>query len=190
MNMLESVKAIYKKISAGYSKLLMFLFYPSCKLHSRISFWEYVFPQRLINLHNSRHCRWPVHFTSQVACPERIKVGIYSAPGRSPGCYIQAINGIFFGDNVTISPGVKIIAANHDFCDYKKHTKMPPIKIGDNCWLGANCIILPGVQLGEHVIVGAGAVVTKSFSDNCLIGGVPAKLIKQIEPYCENGDDA
>lgn len=109
---------------------------------------------------------------------------IYTAPGRSPGCYIQASSGIIFGDNVTIAPGVKIISSNHDFCDYRKHIEAEPIRICDNCWLGTNCVILPSVQLGEHVIVGAGAAVTKSFPDNCLIGGVPAKLIKQIEPYC------
>jgi acetyltransferase-like isoleucine patch superfamily enzyme len=100
-----------------------------------------------------------------------------------PGCYIQANNGIEIGRNIRIGPHVSIISANHNIDDFDKHDKAPPIVLGDNCWLGAGCIILPGVILGDHVIVAAGAVVTKSFADNCIIGGVPAKVIREIGPY-------
>ena len=55
--------------------------------------------------------------------------------------------------------------------------KEKPIIIGKNCWIGTNVVILPGVELGDNVIVGAGAVVTKSFLSNCVLAGVPAKLI-------------
>ena len=56
--------------------------------------------------------------------------------------------------------------------------------IGDNCWIATNAVILPGVELGEHVIVGAGSVVTQSFKENnILIGGVPAKIIKKLDNY-------
>ena len=83
-----------------------------------------------------------------------------------------------------VGPGVKIISANHNILDFSKYDKCKPIIIGDQCWLGSNCVILPEVELGNHVIVGAGAVVTKSFPANCVIGGVPARIIKKIEPYC------
>jgi len=64
--------------------------------------------------------------------------------------------------------------------NYNSHDKsVPPIKIGKNCWLGANSVILPGVELGDNVIVAAGAVVTKSFSNNLVIGGVPAKILSE-----------
>ena len=54
--------------------------------------------------------------------------------------------------------------------------------IGEKCWIGMNCVVLPGVTLGDHTIVGAGAVVTKSFKDGyCVIAGNPAKKIKDIE---------
>jgi len=73
---------------------------------------------------------------------------------------------------------VKIISANHKIEDLSKHEKTRPIRIGKDCWLGANAIILPGVELGDRVIVGAGTVVTKSFPSNCIIMGVPARIIR------------
>ncbi len=120
-----------------------------------------------------------VHYTSIVS--KTIHLGKNVAPylANSGGCYIQGINTIFIGDYCMIAPGVKIISANHDIADYSKHDKtVNPIRIGNNCWLGANCIILPGVELGDNVIVGAGAVVTKSFPENVIIGGNPAKILK------------
>lgn len=105
-----------------------------------------------------------------------------------PGCYIQAINGIEIGKNVRMGPSIKIISANHDILNFDKHIKCKPIKIGDNCWIGANAIILPGVELEDHVIVAAGSVVTKSFTKNCVIGGVPARVLKKINAYSCNSD--
>jgi maltose O-acetyltransferase len=55
-----------------------------------------------------------------------------------------------------------------------------PVTIGDNVWIGANATICPGVTLGNGVVVGAGAVVTKSFPDNVVVGGVPARILKQV----------
>ena len=55
-----------------------------------------------------------------------------------------------------------------------------PIKIGDNCWIGGHAVINPGVILGNNVVVASGAVVTKSFGDNVVIGGNPAKVLKEI----------
>lgn len=52
-----------------------------------------------------------------------------------------------------------------------------PVKIGKNCWIGGNAVINPGVTLGDNVVGGSGAVVTKSFGDNVILAGVPAKII-------------
>ena len=93
------------------------------------------------------------------------------------------MNGIIIGKNVRLGPGVKIVSASHNLVNYDIHDKTEPIEIGDNCWLSANAIILPGVKLGNHVVVAAGAVVTKSFPDNCLVAGVPARIIRMLDAY-------
>lgn len=93
--------------------------------------------------------------------------------------YIQAINGIIVDSSLLIGPDVKIISANHNFDDYKKWNKSSPIIIKKNVWIGANAVILPGVTIGNNCIVGAGSVVTKSFEDNSIIGGNPARIISK-----------
>lgn len=81
------------------------------------------------------------------------------------------------GDDTIFAPGVMIISANHDPNDFSRWVEAGPITIGKRCWIGVGAIILPGVQLGDDVIVGAGAVVTKSFPSGSVIAGVPAKVI-------------
>ena len=76
------------------------------------------------------------------------------------------------------------ICSNIDIFDYDSHVEAKPIKIGKYCWIGANAVILPEVILGDHTIVAAGSVVTKSFEKgNCIMGGVPATEIKSIDEY-------
>lgn len=130
--------------------------------------------------------KWPVHWSSLVAHADRItrKYPDSATPGFGPGQYIQAINGVIFGKNIRMGPGVKIISADHNTQNFAQHLQAEPIVIGDNCWLGANCIVLPGVVLGEHTIVGAGAVVTASIPQgNCVVAGVPARIVKTLPPY-------
>ena len=55
-----------------------------------------------------------------------------------------------------------------------------PVTIGNDVWIGGNVTILPGVNIGNNVVVAAGAVVTKDVPDNSLIGGVPAKIIREL----------
>ncbi|GAA3904746.1 hypothetical protein GCM10022228_13690 [Halomonas cibimaris] len=73
---------------------------------------------------------------------------------------------------------------NHNPNNYHHYIEGGPVIIGDNCWLGANAVILPEVKIGEHTIVAAGSVVTKSFPDsNQLLAGVPAKVVKKLDDY-------
>lgn len=137
--------------------------------------------QKILRINS--HVPWPVHPTSKVMGPEKIERGTRT-PGLSRCCHIDGRNGIIFGKNVWIGPHVCIISQNHDIVNYRRYIKQRDISIGDNCWIGAGAIILPGVHLGHHTIVGAGTVVTKSFPDeNCIIAGNPAKVIKRISQY-------
>lgn len=133
--------------------------------------------QRIFRLNSE--ASFQVNFTSTIVAAEKIFIGrnVWVSFAVSGNCYIQAGNGIFLGDDTIFAPGVKIISANHDPKNKMKWEKSSPIKIGRRCWIGANAVILPGVELGDNCIVGAGAVVTASYPENSVVGGVPAKLI-------------
>lgn len=149
--------------------------YPICSLY------KYAIKQKISGY--NRKVQWPVHFTSQVKCSEKIQRGT-KYPGYAKGCYIDGRNGIIFEENVLTGPHVSVISQNHDSTNYNKYIIGKPIIIRKNSWLSARCIILPEVELGEHTIVAAGAVVTKSFPEgNQIIGGNPAKVIKKIGEY-------
>lgn len=125
---------------------------------------------------------WPVHFTSTIHHPKRVKRGRGAHPGDSPNCYINAQNGIEIGDWTNLGPGVGLVSANHDPADNSRWLHAPPIRLGRHCWVGMNAVILPGVQLGDHTIVGAGAVVTKSFPEGyCVIAGNPARKLRELD---------
>jgi acetyltransferase-like isoleucine patch superfamily enzyme len=134
------------------------------------------FFQNVLDINND--VPWMVHFTSRVIGDISIGEGVWVSFAVSGGCYIQGGNGIVLGDNTIFAPNVKMISANHDKTDKSKWITNKPIVIGKNCWIGANAVILPGVELGDNVIVAAGSVVNKSFESNSIIAGVPAKKLK------------
>lgn len=125
----------------------------------------------------------PVNFTSRVVSVQNISLSQDKSTklsfAVSGGIYIQAVNGIKIGKNFLFAPGIKIISSNHDFLQRGKSTETRPIVIGSDVWLGANVVILPGVELADGTIVGAGSIVTKSFTQkNSVIAGNPARLLK------------
>lgn len=132
-------------------------------------------------LRQNRGTSWAIHHTSQIHYPHNIKRGKNVFPGDSPGNYIEASNGIEIGDHTNIGPHVGIISANHNDVNNALHDTAPPIVIGKHCWIGMHAVILPGVVLGDFTIVGAGAIVTRSFPEGYqVIAGNPAKPIRQL----------
>ncbi len=125
--------------------------------------------------------KWAIHHTSTIHNPENIIKGRNVFPGDSPGVYINAVNGFKIGDYSNIAPNVGIISANHDFVNNDAHIAGEPIVIGRFCWIGMGAVILPGVTLADFTIVGAGAIVNKSFPEGyCVISGNPARIIKYL----------
>lgn len=89
---------------------------------------------------------------------------------------------ITIGDSVMFGPAVTIATVGHPinpalrgymYCDH--------VTIGNNCWIGANCVICPGVTIGENTVIGAGSVVTKDIPANCVAAGNPCRVIRQID---------
>ena len=147
---------------------------------NRINF-ECWFSQKILNRGGNKKAYWPVHKNSTVYDVENILVGVDAYPGIMQGCYIQGKGGIEIGDYTQIAPNVIIVSANHDIYDSRRHIP-GAVTIGKYCWIGAGAKIMPGVQLGDWTVVGAGAVVTTSCPDGyCVLGGVPAKKIKDLE---------
>lgn len=84
-----------------------------------------------------------------------------------------------------LASGVSLITATHETSLQSRRDNIEyaePITIGDDCWLGANVTVLPGVTIGKGCTIGAGAVVQKSIPDYSVAVGVPAKVIKKVDP--------
>jgi maltose O-acetyltransferase len=98
-------------------------------------------------------------------------------------CCILDVMEVRMGSNVLLGPSVQIYTATHPLESEKRAEWLEyarPVTIGNNIWIGGGAIICPGVSIGNGVVIGAGAVVTKDVPDNVLIGGNPAKIIKNI----------
>ncbi len=144
--------------------------------------------ERLLNwcvhrlAYKAKGLHFSLHFTSRIVHPEKChfaRMPEYCL-ARNGGVYIQALNEVFIDSGTLIAPGVKIISSNHALEDYSAHVKEQPVRIGKNCWLCANSVILPGVELGDNVVVAPGAVVTCSFGSKCVVAGVPARVVKTL----------
>jgi len=110
--------------------------------------------------------------------------------GINAGCWINARGGVTIGDDVIIGPYCIIHSANHRIGELDKPVQQQgfeekPVYIGNNVWLGARVIVLPGVTIGDNAVVGAGAVVTKNIPPNATVAGNPARIIRMRGPEGE-----
>jgi acetyltransferase-like isoleucine patch superfamily enzyme len=98
-------------------------------------------------------------------------------------CSFLDLGGITIEDDVMIAPRVNITSENHPVEVSKRKTLVPgKVTIKKNAWIGAGASILPGVTIGKNSVVAAGAVVSKDVPDNTVVGGIPAKTIKDVKP--------
>ena len=97
------------------------------------------------------------------------------------GCRFQDQGGIYIEDNVLIGHNVVLATLNHEENPKKRGNLIPaPIRIGNDVWIGSNATVLAGVSIGDGAIVAAGAVVTKNVTENTIVGGVPARYIRDV----------
>ena len=101
------------------------------------------------------------------------------------GLHNTVIGPVTIGNHVNLAQGITVTALNHNFTEKdmridEQGVSTTPVTIGDDIWIGANAVILPGVTIGNHSVVAAGAVVTKDVPSHTLVAGVPAKIIKTL----------
>ena len=97
-------------------------------------------------------------------------------------CHFQDQGGITIGDDVLIGHNVVLATIDHDLNPRDRRNHYAPIHIGDRVWIGASVVITKGVTIGEGAVIAAGAVVTKDVPAYTVVGGVPARVIRSIEP--------
>ena len=152
--------------------------------------------------HRGRHS--VVHYSVRMDTPpyRKFSLGDYSVI-ESYSCINNAVGDVTIGthtriglhnniigpatisNHVNLAQGITVTALNHNFSDPVRRideqgVSTMPVTIGNDIWIGANAVILPGVTIGDHSVVAVGAVVTKDVPPHSLVVGVPAKIIKQI----------
>ena len=97
-------------------------------------------------------------------------------------CEFMDRGGITIGDDVLIGPKVNLVTVNHPLDPARRHsTWCAPISIRRGAWLGAAVSVMPGVTIGENAVVAANAVVSRDVPDNTVVGGIPARVIKNVD---------
>lgn len=125
-----------------------------------------------------------IHPTASLRCGQNIYLGKNGHINQYCCVWASDNSKIHLGDDLLMGPGCKIFSSNHSANELDVPMNIQPfreenIKIGNDCWIGANCVITAGVSIGDHSIIAAGAVVTKSLPSRVIAAGIPAKVIKE-----------
>jgi maltose O-acetyltransferase len=136
-------------------------------------------------------CGPGVRVKSKAEVSPHIRIGSRSELGTR--CMIQS--GVVIGDDVIMGPDVKIFSRNHRFDDPSQPVasqgkQQRPVVIGNDVWIGANVVILPGLRVGDHAILAAGAIVTRDVPEWAIVGGNPARVIKDRRAGANSGADS
>ena len=118
---------------------------------------------------------WINNAVGDVIISDHTRVGIHNT----------IIGPVSIGSHVNLAQGITVTALNHNFTDTEKRideqgVSTTPVGIEDDVWIGANAVVLPGVRIGTHSVVAAGAVVAKDVPPHSIVVGIPAKIIKKI----------
>ena len=120
---------------------------------------------------------WSGHRTTLISGWGRLRFG--DRVFVNVGTTIIAVEEIVVGSDVAFASDVYVLDSDSHGVEGRPH-KQAPVRIGDGCWIGARAMILPGVTLGNRVLVAAGAVVTRDVPDDCLVAGNPARVVRQL----------
>ncbi len=168
-----------------FKKVFFYMLYYGFAKHLPISYKPYAFGAKYIRYWICKHLfakcgkNVNVEHGAEIGTGKHIEIGDNSGIGVN--CWIKKA---VIGKNVMIGPDVVFISSNHRFDDPDRPIQeqgvieVGPIIVGDNTWIGARAIILPGVKIGKCVIIGAGAVVTKDVPDYAIVAGNPARIIR------------
>lgn len=137
-----------------------------------------------VRYYNKLGCK--IHEKASISPNVRIRGCFEMGEGSSiaQNCSISGeTSGVFLGKNVMIGPNVVIVAFNHGMSDFsipmvKQKNLEAPVIIEDDVWIGANATLGMGVRIGKGSVVGANSFVNKNIPPFCVVGGVPAKILK------------
>ena len=118
-----------------------------------------------------------IYRTVKIWAPWNLEIGDWSV--ISEDCDVYCVDKVRIGDRTTISQGVFMCCAGHDIASPTMELTYAPITIGHDVWIAARAIIMPGVTIGDGAVIAAGSVVTKDVSAWTVVGGNPAKFIKE-----------
>jgi maltose O-acetyltransferase len=145
------------------------------------------FRQKINKLNITGPCY--IHPSAQFANHRGIHISAYSRVGAD--CHLNGEGGILIREGTILGPRVTILSSNHNYdqdelLPYNFTDHLRPIEIGRGCWIGANATIVPGVKIGDGVVVAMGAVVSKDIESGIIVAGNPAKEIKKRSKEYKN----
>lgn len=122
-----------------------------------------------------------IHPTAKFAHHDKIQLGRYTRIGAN--CHLNGEGGIQIHEGSILGPGVTILSSSHsydqeDYIPYGFSDHLRPVLVGKGCWIGANAMIVPGVKLGDGVVVAMGAVVSRNVPSGAIVAGNPAIVVK------------